>query len=162
LCLEFSLKISFQIEDMNSQTQLPAAQQLSSGGVGAQTLDESGIGGADDDDDDEPPELEEVEDGPLDETGVEPKDIDILMQQANCSRAKAVRVLKESGGDLINASQFVSSFQMHVVNSSLSYSYCSERVDFLHTSYSVTQFHRFVRIHASMSNLRAPDSVNPL
>jgi len=92
-----------KIEDMNSQAQLSAAQQLSSGGAGAQTLEESGVGGADDDDDDEPPELEAAEDGLLDETGIEPKEIELLMQHANCSRAKAVRVLKDSGGDLISA-----------------------------------------------------------
>lgn len=45
-----------------------------------------------------PEEPEEV-----DETGVDPKDIDLVVQQVGCSRAKAVRVLKESGGDLINA-----------------------------------------------------------
>ncbi|KIM49479.1 hypothetical protein M413DRAFT_438664 [Hebeloma cylindrosporum] len=92
-----------KIEDMNSQAQLSAAQQLSGGAGAAQTLEESGAGGAEDDDD-EPPELEATEEeGPLDETGVDPKDIDLVMQQVNCSRAKAVRVLKESGGDLINA-----------------------------------------------------------
>jgi len=92
-----------KIEDMNSQAQMSAAQQLSSSGAGAApTLEESGAGG--DDDDDDIPDLEAPEeDGPLDETGVDPKDIDLVMQQVNCSRAKAVRVLKESGGDLINA-----------------------------------------------------------
>jgi len=93
-----------KIEDMNSQAQMSAAQQLSSGGAGgvAPTLEESGAGG--DDDDNDIPDLEAPEeDGPLDETGVDPKDIDLVMQQVNCSRAKAVRVLKESGGDLINA-----------------------------------------------------------
>lgn len=38
-----------------------------------------------------------------DEAGVEPKDIDLVVSQAGCSRARAVRALKESGGDLINA-----------------------------------------------------------
>ncbi|KAF8911167.1 NAC domain-containing protein [Gymnopilus junonius] len=92
-----------KIEDMNSQAQLSAAQQLASGAAGAApTLEESGAGGEDDDDD--IPDLEAPEEeGPVDETGVDPKDIDLVMQQVNCSRAKAVRVLKESGGDLINA-----------------------------------------------------------
>jgi nascent polypeptide-associated complex subunit alpha len=43
------------------------------------------------------------DDGPVDETGIDPKDIDLIMAQVNCSRAKAVRALRESGGDLINA-----------------------------------------------------------
>ncbi|KAF8894672.1 NAC domain-containing protein [Infundibulicybe gibba] len=92
-----------KIEDMNSQAQLSAAQQLASGGgAGATNLEESGVAG--DEDDEEIPELEAPEDdGPVDETGVDPKDIDLVMAQVNCSRAKAVRVLKESGGDLINA-----------------------------------------------------------
>lgn len=93
-----------KIEDMNSQAQLSAAQQLAaSGGAGAGNLEESGVGGDDDDDDDIPDLEAPEEDGPLDETGVDPKDIDLVMAQVNCSRAKAVRVLKESGGDLINA-----------------------------------------------------------
>ena len=54
---------------------------------------------------DEPPALEEVEGTEeVDETGVDPKDIELVMSQVNCSRAKAVKVLKENGGDLITAS----------------------------------------------------------
>lgn len=93
-----------KIEDMNSQAQMSAAQQLAgAGGAGAGAPEAAGAGGEDDDDDDIP-ELEAPEDdGPIDETGVDPKDIDLVMAQVNCSRTKAVRVLKESGGDLINA-----------------------------------------------------------
>jgi len=92
-----------KMEDMNAQAQLSAAQQLAASGAGATTsLENSGAGKGDDDD--EVPELEALEDdGPVDETGVDPKDIELVMAQVNCSRAKAVRVLKESGGDLINA-----------------------------------------------------------
>jgi len=39
----------------------------------------------------------------VDETGVEAKDIEIVMSQAGCSRAKAVKALKENDGDLVNA-----------------------------------------------------------
>jgi len=38
-----------------------------------------------------------------DEDGVEAKDIDLVMSQASCSRAKAVAALKENDGDLVNA-----------------------------------------------------------
>jgi hypothetical protein len=70
-----------QMEDMNSQAQLSAAQQLANTGTGAQNLDISGIADAGDDDDDIP-ELEAVDDdGPIDESGVDPKDIDLLMAQ---------------------------------------------------------------------------------
>ncbi|KZT09466.1 nascent polypeptide-associated complex, alpha subunit [Laetiporus sulphureus 93-53] len=92
-----------KVEDMNQQAQLSAAQQLASGTGAVPNIESSGVGG-DNEDDDEIPELEEVhEEGPVDETGVEPKDIELVIQQVGCSRAKAVRVLKESGGDLINA-----------------------------------------------------------
>ncbi|SEB31337.1 nascent polypeptide-associated complex subunit alpha [Streptomyces misionensis] len=50
------------------------------------------------------PELDHPDtDDTVDETGVDPKDIELVMAQVGCSRAKAVRALKESGGDLINA-----------------------------------------------------------
>jgi NACalpha-BTF3-like transcription factor len=92
---------------MNAQSQqMAAAQQLAaSGGAGAT---ESKTGGNDEDD---IPELEAVEDdGPVDETGVDAKDIELVIAQVNCSRAKAVKALKDSGGDLINASKLLSSF----------------------------------------------------
>jgi nascent polypeptide-associated complex subunit alpha len=94
------------MEDMNAQAQMSAAQQLAASGAGSTTtgLENSGAGKGGDNDDDEVPELEAIEDdGPVDETGVDPKDIELVMAQVNCSRAKAVRVLKDSGGDLINA-----------------------------------------------------------
>lgn len=55
------------------------------------------------------PAVEEVAAAPageeeeLDETGVEPKDIELVMSQAGCSRAKAVKALKENDGDLVNS-----------------------------------------------------------
>jgi nascent polypeptide-associated complex subunit alpha len=97
-----------KIEDTNAQSQLSAAQQYSSGGSNIPNLADTGAGG--DDDDDDLPDLEAPEDdASIDETGVDPKDIELVMQQVSCSRAKAVRVLKESGGDLINASKSFSS-----------------------------------------------------
>ena len=88
---------------MNSSAQLSAAQQLASGAGAMPNLESSGAA-----DDDDIPELEAVEEeGPVDETGVDPKDIELVIQQVGCSRAKAVKVLKDSGGDLINASMLV-------------------------------------------------------
>lgn len=43
-------------------------------------------------------EGEEEDDG--DETGLKDSDIELVMGQANCSRAKAVKALKQGGGDL--------------------------------------------------------------
>jgi nascent polypeptide-associated complex subunit alpha len=93
---------------MNAQAQLSAAQQLAGGGGGGMgggmTKSTTAAAAADDD---EMPELEPAEEeGEVDETGVDQKDIELVMTQVNCSRAKAVRVLKESGGDLINASEY--------------------------------------------------------
>ncbi|MFJ9909795.1 ubiquitin-like domain-containing protein [Streptomyces sp. NPDC101152] len=53
------------------------------------------------------PEDDTIEDT-VDETGVDPKDIELVMEQVGVSRAKAVRALKESGGDLISAIMAVS------------------------------------------------------
>jgi nascent polypeptide-associated complex subunit alpha len=39
----------------------------------------------------------------VDETGVEAKDIDLVMSQGGVSRATAVKALKENDGDLVNA-----------------------------------------------------------
>jgi len=46
---------------------------------------------------------EQADDEEVDETGVEPKDIDLVMQQANVSRAKAVKALKNTQNDIVNA-----------------------------------------------------------
>lgn len=46
---------------------------------------------------------EETDEEAIDETGVEPKDIELVMSQAGCTRAKAVKALKENDGDLVNS-----------------------------------------------------------
>jgi nascent polypeptide-associated complex subunit alpha len=53
-----------------------------------------------------PPQIEVVPDEEteeIDETGVESKDIELVISQAGCSRAKAVKALKDNDGDLVNA-----------------------------------------------------------
>jgi nascent polypeptide-associated complex subunit alpha len=49
------------------------------------------------------PDISEEEEEVIDETGVNAKDVELVMSQAACSRAKAVAALKENGGDLVNA-----------------------------------------------------------
>lgn len=49
------------------------------------------------------PDLAGEEEGDIDETGVEAKDIELVMSQAGCSRAAAVKALKENDGDLVNS-----------------------------------------------------------
>ncbi|GMG20227.1 unnamed protein product [Ambrosiozyma monospora] len=45
----------------------------------------------------------EEDDGEVDESGVDAGDIDIIVEQTNVSRAKAVKALKENKGDMVNA-----------------------------------------------------------
>jgi len=42
-------------------------------------------------------------DEPVDETGLEAKDIELVMQQATVSRSQAVKALRSTGGDMVNA-----------------------------------------------------------
>ena len=44
-----------------------------------------------------------ADDGDADETGVEAKDIELVMSQASCTRPKAVAALKANDGDIVNA-----------------------------------------------------------
>ena len=45
----------------------------------------------------------EDDDEPVDDTGVEAKDIELVMTQANVSRSKAIKALKTSDGDIVSA-----------------------------------------------------------
>jgi nascent polypeptide-associated complex subunit alpha len=49
------------------------------------------------------PTVEEDDGEDVDESGVEAKDIELVMTQANVSRARAVKALKASGGDIVSA-----------------------------------------------------------
>ena len=49
------------------------------------------------------PAVEEDADEEVDETGLEAKDIELVMSQAGCTRSKAVKALKENDGDLVNS-----------------------------------------------------------
>jgi|TARA_B110000971_G_C19675181_1_gene348487 nascent polypeptide-associated complex subunit alpha len=79
-----------KIEDLSAQAQSQAADQFRAPEVTA--ADNSAAVDDDDDDDEE-----------VDEEGVEQKDIDLVMSQANVSRAKAVKALKENDNDIVNA-----------------------------------------------------------
>ncbi|KAG7354738.1 NAC domain containing protein [Nitzschia inconspicua] len=72
------------------EQQAQAAQQLAAQAGAA--ADDAGV-----------PKIEEVEEEAIDDSGVDAKDIDLVMGQAGCSRAKAVKALKDNGGDLVNA-----------------------------------------------------------
>ena len=95
-------------EDMSAFAQAQAAQQLlqaeaqQKGMDGAST--EPQFNAADLASSKKVQEEEEEDDSaPIDETGVDSKDVDLVMEQVSVSRRKAVKALKESDGDLINA-----------------------------------------------------------
>ncbi|KAK7410777.1 hypothetical protein VNO78_01857 [Psophocarpus tetragonolobus] len=84
-----------KIEDLSSQLQTQAAQQFKMPDMGSVTAkqDQDAAAAAA-----QPEEEEEV-----DETGVEPHDIDLVMTQAGVSRSKAVKALKTHNGDIVGA-----------------------------------------------------------
>mmetsp|Transcript_12655 Transcript_12655/g.46250 ORF Transcript_12655/g.46250 Transcript_12655/m.46250 type:complete len:198 (-) Transcript_12655:50-643(-) len=88
-----------KIEDLNAQMQAQAAaaqqfarQQQASGAAQSLPTVAETKDGADEEDDME-----------VDETGVEPKDIELVMTQASVSRSKAVAALKTANGDIVSA-----------------------------------------------------------
>lgn len=82
-----------KIEDLNSQAQASAAQQLVSQAQQREAPSEEGRKEAEEED-----EGEEV-----DAEGVEEKDIELVMQQASVGRNKAIRALKSNNNDIVNA-----------------------------------------------------------
>ena len=91
-----------KIEDLNSQAQQSAAAQLAQ-----QSANESSAAnGADKGkavEDKKPVEEEEDDGEEVDETGLESKDIELVMAQASVSRKKAVKALKENDNDIVNS-----------------------------------------------------------
>ena len=47
----------------------------------------------------------------VDESGVEAKDIELVMSQANVKRSKAIKALKNNGNDIVNAIMVSSVFR---------------------------------------------------
>ncbi|XP_023768498.1 nascent polypeptide-associated complex subunit alpha-like protein 1 isoform X1 [Lactuca sativa] len=84
-----------KIEDLSSQLQSQAAEQFKApnlSNVVSGMASEEAIGAAANDEEDE-----------IDESGVEPKDIDLVMTQAGVTRSKAVKALKDADGDIVSA-----------------------------------------------------------
>ncbi|OWK16817.1 NACA, partial [Cervus elaphus hippelaphus] len=82
------------IEDLSQQAQLAAAEKFKVQGEAVSNIQENTQ---------TPTVQEESEEEEVDETGVEVKDIELVMSQANVSRAKAVRALKNNSNDIVNA-----------------------------------------------------------
>jgi len=81
-----------KIEDLSSQLQAQAAQQFRMQDLSKAMAKQDAAAAA--------PADEEEE---VDETGIEPRDIDLVMTQASVSRAKAVKALKAHDGDIVSA-----------------------------------------------------------
>jgi nascent polypeptide-associated complex subunit alpha len=100
-----------KIEDLNSQAQAAAAQQLTSQDDHAGHDHGSGKGKAIDLGEAKKPEEEDDDDDDdeVDEDGLEDKDIQLVMQQASVTRGKAVKALKENENDIVNSIMALSS-----------------------------------------------------
>jgi len=89
-----------KIEDLSQQAQVAAAEKFKApeGSAGEPTL--AGKLGS------SLPIMQEEEDeadDDVDMTGVEPKDVELVISQANVSKARAVRALKNNNNDIVNA-----------------------------------------------------------
>merc|ERR1712013_423514 len=87
-----------KIEDLSQQAQMEVAQKFKAAEAPQPT--EMGAGGTTG-----PAAIpEEEEDGEeVDASGVEEKDVELVMSQANVSKAKAVKALKNNANDIVNA-----------------------------------------------------------
>lgn len=84
-----------KIEDLSSQLQSQAAEQFKApnlSNVVSQGETSSAAAAVAQDDDEE-----------VDEEGVEPKDIELVMTQAGVTKPRAVKALKAANGDIVSA-----------------------------------------------------------
>uniref|UniRef100_M4D6Z9 NAC-A/B domain-containing protein n=1 Tax=Brassica campestris TaxID=3711 RepID=M4D6Z9_BRACM len=84
-----------KIDDMSSQLQAQAAQRFKMPDVASMippSAEAAAVAQEEDDDDDD-----------VDETGVEAKDVELVMTQAGVSKAKATKALKANDGDIVSA-----------------------------------------------------------
>jgi len=93
-----------KIEDMSQQAQMEAASKFRGDDSGvAMPTEMGGQGTAAAIAKPSIPEADEDDDEAVDETGVEAKDIELVMSQANVSRKRAVNALKNNDNDIVNA-----------------------------------------------------------
>ncbi|GLC72989.1 hypothetical protein PLESTF_001317100 [Pleodorina starrii] len=81
-----------KIEDLSAQSQAAAAEQFKMRPEPEAAPAHGAAAGPADDDDEE-----------VDDSDVEQKDIELVMTQANVSRAKAIKALKNAEGDIVSA-----------------------------------------------------------
>jgi len=82
-----------KIEDLSAQAQMQAAEQFKPQPEASITAEAKDVATVDEDSDEDE----------VDESGVEAKDIELVMAQASVSRAKAVKALKNNANDIVNA-----------------------------------------------------------
>ncbi|XP_045141292.1 nascent polypeptide-associated complex subunit alpha-like [Echinops telfairi] len=82
-----------KIEDLSQQAPLAAAEKFKVQGEAVSNIQENTQ---------TPTVQEESGEEEVDETGVEVKDIELVMSQANVSRAKPVQALKNNSNDIVN------------------------------------------------------------
>jgi len=82
-----------KIEDLSQQAQVQAAEKFKEPEP-VSTISESKS---------EPAEAEEDDDEEVDSTGIEEKDIELVVQQSNVSRKKAIKALRANDNDIVNA-----------------------------------------------------------
>lgn len=96
-----------KIEDLSQKAQLAAAEKFKNpegiaSAAGASGVESANVGTSENLATTAVPEEDEDE-GEVDETGVESKDIDLIISQTGVSRAKAVKALKSNNNDIVNA-----------------------------------------------------------
>ncbi|CDS13897.1 hypothetical protein LRAMOSA06070 [Lichtheimia ramosa] len=91
-----------RVDDMRQRAQAAAAQQLAAEAAAKSEETEanapSSVAAAA-----TAETSQEEEDEPVDATGIEEKDIDLVVTQANVSRNKAIKALKNNNNDIVNA-----------------------------------------------------------
>merc|ERR1712157_211218 len=88
-----------KIEDLSQQAQMAAAKKFADAQelqqkAKQQTMPEAIV---------EEDEGEEIPDDQVDTTGIDEKDVELVIQQANCSKAKAVKALRNNDNDIVNS-----------------------------------------------------------
>merc|ERR1711992_75998 len=84
-----------KIEDLSQQAQMEAANRFKAAEMPSSAAETASVPAA---------IAEEEEEGEeVDATGAEEKDVELVMSQANVSKAKAVKALKNNANDIVNA-----------------------------------------------------------
>ena len=86
-----------KIEDLSQQATMAAAERFKAPESAAAGTDAAAAGTT------VAPIAEEEDEEGVDDTGVDEKDVEIVMSQANVSRARAVRALRNNQSDIVNA-----------------------------------------------------------